>query len=257
MTNKRKKPITQIPGKLIHRANDEFGTMLVLDYPRYRVLSFDSVYEQSGFSLEKPYELVHEYTRIMMLALGFITPKHITLLGLGGGSLLRALHFYLDLCDFHIVELRQKVFDIAKDYFDIPTDNRVSFSINDAQLQLATTKTCSTDIIFSDIYDAADMSSIQVQKSFLTECERILSQQGWLVINYHKLPDKHSAFFETLNKLFPTLMICAGEFNSHVLFAGKAFATLADISQEKIRHMENILGKEISLRLPDIKQLST
>ena len=52
-------------------------------------------------------------------------------------------------------------------------------------------------------------------------------------------------------------MICAGEFNSHVLFAGKAFATLADISQEKIRHMENILGKEISLRLADIEQLKT
>ena len=60
MANKRKSPITQIPGKLIHRTSDEFGIMLVLDYPRYRVLSFDSVYEQSGFYLEKPYELVHE-----------------------------------------------------------------------------------------------------------------------------------------------------------------------------------------------------
>jgi spermidine synthase len=257
MANKRKSPITQIPGKLIHRTSDEFGIMLVLDYPRYRVLSFDSVYEQSGFYLEKPYELVHEYTRIMMLTLGFITPKHITLLGLGGGSLLRSLHFYLDGCDFHVVELRQKVFDIAKDYFDIPTDNRVRFSIADAQLQLAASKSGSTDIIFSDIYDAADMSSIQVQKTFLTECERALSQHGWLVINYHKLPDRHTAFFATLGELFPTLMICAGEFNSHVLFAGKAFATLADISQEKIRHMENILGKEISLRLADIEQLNT
>ena len=192
-----------------------------------------------------------------MLTLGFITPKHITLLGLGGGSLLRSLHFYLDRCDFHVVELRQKVFDIAKDYFDIPTDNRVSFSIADAQLQLAASNSGSTDIIFSDIYDAADMSSIQVQTSFLSECERVLNQQGWLVINYHKLPDRHSAFFATLSELFPTLMICAGEFNSHVLFAGKAFATLADISQEKIRHMENILGKEISLRLADIEQLKT
>ncbi len=257
MAYKRNSPITKIPAKLIHRTSDEYGIIMVLDYPRYRVLSFDSFYEQSGFYLEKPYELVHEYTRIMMLTLGFTTPKHITLLGLGGGSLLRSLHFYLDNCEFHVVELRQKVFDIAKNYFDIPTDSRVRFSIDDAQLQLSETNSCSTDIIFSDIYDAADMSSIQVQKMFLIECERTLTQQGWLVINYHKLPDRHSVFFETLNELFPTLMICAGEFNSHVLFACKSFVTLADISQEKIRHMENILGKEISLRLSDVEQLNT
>ncbi len=242
MTNKRKTPITQIPGKLIHRTSDEFGIMLVLDYPRYRVLSFDSVYEQSGFYLEKPYELVHEYTRIMMLTLGFITPKHITLLGLGGGSLLRSLHFYLDACEFHAVELRQQVFDIAKDYFDIPTDSRVNFSIDDAQLQLTTTKACSTDIIFSDIYDAADMSSIQVQKEFLVECERTLSKQGWLAINYHTLPNRHSDFFKTLRELFPSIIICAGEFNSHVLLASKNHRALTDISRNTIAHIETVLG---------------
>lgn len=242
MTNKRKAPATKSQGKLIHRASDEFGTILVLDYPRYRVLNFDSMYEQSGFYLEKPYELVHEYTRIMLLALGFITPKHVTILGLGGGSLLRSLHYYLDDCEFHAVELRQKVFEVARDYFDMPTDRRVSVTIADAQAQLIAKADCSTDIIFSDIYDAADMSSIQVQKEFLVESERTLSKQGWLVINYHTLPDRHSAFFKILQDLFPSIIICAGEFNSHVLFASKNHRTLADISRERITHLETVLG---------------
>jgi spermidine synthase len=242
MNNKRKTPVTKIPGKLIHRASDEFGTILVLDYPHYRVLSFDSMYEQSGFYLEKPYQLVHEYTRIMLLALGFITPRHITILGLGGGSLLRSLHYYLDDCEFHAIELRQKVFEIARDYFDIPTDKRVSVSIADAQTQLIAGEACSTDIIFSDIYDAADMSSIQAQKEFLVECERTLSKQGWLVINYHTLPDRHSVFFKTLRDIFPSIIICAGEFNSHVLFVGKNYRTLADIYTEKITHVESVIG---------------
>jgi spermidine synthase len=242
MANKAKLSLRQTPGKLIYRTSDEFGIILVLDYPRYRVLSFDSMYEQSGFYVEKPYELVHEYTRIMLLALGFITPKHITILGLGGGSLLRSLHYYLDDCEFHAVELRQQVFEIARDYFDTPTDDRIRVSIADAQTQLVANADCSTDIIFSDIYDAADMSSIQVQKEFLVECERTLSKQGWLVINYHTLPDRHSAFFKTLQDLFPSIIICAGEFNSHVLFASKSHRTLSDISNEKITHLETILG---------------
>jgi spermidine synthase len=255
MTNKRKTPTTKSQGKLIHRASDEFGTILVLDYPRYRVLSFDSMYEQSGFYLEKPYQLVHEYTRIMLLALGFITPKHITILGLGGGSILRSLHYYLDDCEFHAVELRQKVFEVARDYFDMPSDKRVKISIADAQTQLNASDECSTDIIFSDIYDAADMSSIQVQKEFLAECERILSKQGWLAINYHTLPDRHSAFFNTLQDLFPSIIICAGEFNSHVLFASKNHRTLADISHEKITHLENVLGGDFLALIDRLEHL--
>lgn len=215
------------------------------------------MYEQSGFYLEKPYELVHEYTRIMLLALGFITPKHITILGLGGGSLLRSLHYYLDNCEFHAIELRQQVYEVARDYFDTPTDKRVRVSIADAQAQLIANADCSTDVIFSDIYDAADMSSIQVKKEFLVECERTLTQQGWLVINYHTLPDRHSAFFKTLQDLFPSIIICAGEFNSHVLFASKNHRTLADISREKITHLENVLGGDFLTLIERLEYLST
>src|SRR5690554_5818012 len=114
-----------LDGTIVHSTSDSIGNILVVDYPTYRVLSFDSIYEQSGFYLEKPYALVHEYTRIMMLVLGFCEPRHITLLGLGGGSLLRSLHHYLSHCNFTVIELRKKVYEIAKEYFDIPDDKRV------------------------------------------------------------------------------------------------------------------------------------
>jgi hypothetical protein len=56
------------------------------------------------------------------------------------------------------------------------------------------------------------------------------------------LPDRHSAFFKILQDLFPSIIICAGEFNSHVLFASKIHRTLADISRERITHLETVLG---------------
>lgn len=174
-------------GKIVRSTSDTYGNILVVDYPRYRALSFDSVYEQSGFCLEKPYTLVHEYIRIMMLVLGFTEPSHTTLLGLGGGSLLRSLHHYLSHCDFHVVELRAKVYDIAREYFDIPSDERVWVSIDDAALQIQSSKNASTDIIFADLYDAYHMDPVQAQKQFALQCSRTLTKNGWLVMNFHRL----------------------------------------------------------------------
>lgn len=245
----------QVASRLIHHSSDDYGNILVLEYPQYRVLSFDSTYEQSGYCVERPFALVHEYTRIMMLALGFIAPQHITLLGLGGGSLLRSLHFYLKHCDFHVVELRQKVFAVAKNYFAIPTGKRVTFSIDDAIAQLRLGKKNTTDIIFSDIYDAADMSSIQLQKDFLLESERILSRRGWLVINFHKLPDKHSVFFAGLQELFPSILICPGEYDSHVLFAGKAYSPPSGNMEREAGNLEAMLGGEFKPLLLKLKPL--
>ena len=230
-------------GKIVHSTSDSYGNILVVDYPRYRTLSFDSIYEQSGFYLEKPYALVHEYTRIMMLVLGFVEPRHTTLLGLGGGSLLRSLHHYLSHCDFHVVELRPKVYEIARDYFDIPDDERVWVSIEDAELQIKSSEDASTDIIFADMYDAYHMSPMQGQKQFVKECWRTLSKSGWLVINYHRLPDPNSPFFNCIADYFSTIMVCSGEYGNHILFACKSPSVHCEGAPVKLKRMEKILNE--------------
>lgn len=243
-------------GKIVHSTSDTYGNILVVDYPRYRVLSFDSIYEQSGFYLEKPYALVHEYTRIMMLVLGFVEPRHATLLGLGGGSLLRSLHHYLSHCEFHVVELRAKVYDIALEYFDIPDDERVRVFIEDAKLQIQSAESASTDIIFADLYDAYHMSLVQTQKQFVQECSRTLSKNGWLVINFHRLPDTSSAFFKVLTEYFPTLMLCSGKLGNHILFACKAPIVDYASASLKLKKMEKILNENFMPLFHRLKPLS-
>lgn len=230
-------------GKIVHSTSDTYGNILVVDYPRYRALSFDSVYEQSGFYLEKPYAVVHEYIRIMMLVLGFLEPRHTTLLGLGGGSLLRSLHHYLSHCDFHVVELRSKVYDIAREYFDIPNDERILVSIEDAGAKIRSINNASTDIIFADLYDAYQMSPVQVQQQFVQQCCRTLTNNGWLVINFHRLPEPHSAFFMALTEHFSTLLVCSGERGNHILFAGKSTSVDYDGAPDKLKKMEKFLNE--------------
>lgn len=235
-------PRRKIPGEIIHSSNDEFGNILVIEYPRYRALSFDSVYEQSAYDILRPYALVHEYTRIMMLVVGLTNPQHVTLLGLGGGSLLRSLHHCLSQCRFHVVELRPRVHEIAKRYFDIPDDERVRVSIGDASDALEGMSNAGTDVIFADVYDAHRMHSLQQQQRFVDECWRSLTPDGWLVINYHRLPDLDSAFFAQLNQRFGKLMVCSGKISNHILFAGKSGDVDIAAAPGKLRMMEERLN---------------
>jgi len=243
-------------GTIVHSTSDSLGNILVVDFPRYRVLSFDSIYEQSGYYLEKPYALVHEYTRIMMLALGFIKPTHITLLGLGGGSLLRSLHHCLSDCEFHVVELRPKVYEVAKYYFDIPDDERVQISIEDAALHIKASKDASTDIIFADMYDAYHMSPIQGQQLFIKNCWRTLSEKGWLVINYHRLPDVSTPLFKCLLAHFRTIMLCTGEYGNHIILACKSHVIDYEQAPIQLKIIEGILGESLSPLLHRITHLA-
>lgn len=211
-----------INGSVVINTSDQLGTILVIDYPAVRVLSFDSGYEQSGYSMEKPYAVVHEYIRGMMLAVGFITPTHATILGLGGGSLLRSLHFFLPQCHFEVVELRPKVYELAKYYFDIPIDERVNVTIADAKSHLKKMADTSTNIIFSDLFDAYTMSPIQAQKEFVEECWRVLSKEGWLIINYHQLPHTDSIFFNALVAHFCKIFVFPVSIGNYILYACKS-----------------------------------
>jgi spermidine synthase len=213
-----------VRGEIVHSTSDHLGTILVKDYRGYRALTFDSDYAQSGYSLTKPYAVFHEYIRIMLLVLGFATPKHATLLGLGGGSLLRSLHHHLHACQFQVVELRAKVLDVAQCYFELPNDARVKYAIADANYFLNLAPSASSDVIFSDLFDAYFMSPLQVKPVFIEHCHRVLKPTGWLVINFHHLPLVRSVFFKTLNEYFPRVLVFSGVLDNHIVFACNSMA---------------------------------
>ncbi|MBN7796405.1 spermidine synthase [Parahaliea mediterranea] len=216
-TNRHCPPV-HYGGKIIHTAGDEYGDILVVDDGNQRILSFDSSFEQSCMQRSRPCQLVHQYTQFMALATALVEPVHVTLLGLGGGSLLRTLHHVEPQCHFHIVELRPLVVDIAREYFQLPDDQRTRFTLGDAFEEIAAIESNSSEIIFSDMYDACQMAPGQVQQTFLEQCRRVLREDGWLVINFLGRQGERRAFLQTLGAVFPTVLVGASSENS-VLFA--------------------------------------
>ena len=208
------------------RLSDDEGTLVISQDDEYRVMRFGTNYNQSAMKLENPHALVFEYTQAMLIALAFGTPRHVTMLGLGGGSLLRSLHHHFDAMHFRVIELRQHVLAAAKEYFMVPEGNRVDYLIGDGIQVIAETTSNSTGLILSDMFNAQGPEHFQESTDFLLEAYRVLTADGWLVINCHDLPPVTSVFMLQALRLFKDVFWVALNSGNYVLLMGKANLTI-------------------------------
>src|SRR5690606_27365554 len=138
---------------------------------------------QSALDLNDPGTPVFHYIQAMLLSLLYEpSPKHVTLLGLGGGSLVHSLRRYDPALEIAVVELRQQVHSVARQYFALPDDPLVQIHIDDANLYMQQNRQIS-DLILTDIYSDDGMNEIQLSIPFLEHCFRSLSDSGILVFN--------------------------------------------------------------------------
>lgn len=208
-------------GEIIHHCRDKLGSILVIDYRKHRVLTFNSVFEQSKIDRRYPQVPVHEYSRAMLLPAAFNTPRHVTILGLGGGVMASAFLHLFPECTVHAVELRQVVLDVAREYFGLPNSERLKVTIADARNALNDAPGASTDLILADLYSADRMSPAQAQRQFVESCSRALRPGGWLVLNYHRTPDPDGVYFRQLKKHFSVLLAFKSKTDNTVVYASK------------------------------------
>ena len=229
-------------GEVIHHTRDRLGSILVIDYRKHRVLTFNSAFEQSKIDRRRPWLPVHEYSRAMMLPAAFAHPRHVTILGLGGGVMASAFYHLYPECQIHVVELRQAVLDVSREFFALPDSPRLQVTIADARQTLSELPDASTDIIQSDLYTADRMSQAQSQRLFIDECSRVLGPEGWLTLNYHQPPNPDSPWFRRIKRHFPALLTFRSKSNNTVLYASKK--PLGDLNSR------DPLFTELEQRLP-------
>lgn len=208
-------------GEIVHHTRDAIGSILVVDYRKHRVMTFNSIFEQSKIDRRYPHLPVHEYNRAMMLPAAFMTPQHVTVLGLGGGVMVTGFHHLLPECHIHAVELRQSVVDVAREYFSLPDSARVRVTVADAREALENMPSASTDFLLSDLYSHDRMSPTQAQKQFVDDCSRVLTDAGWLVLNYHRTPDPEGPYFQQLRQHFSVVLLLRTRSNNTVIYASK------------------------------------
>lgn len=236
-----------IPGIEIYRCFDDLGPIRVFEEGSFRYLAFSEDSQQSAIDLSRPSDLVFEYTQAMMLALLYLpSPKRITILGLGAGSLFHAFRQYDSELQIDVAELRPQVIKVAQDWFNLPLDDdRLNIFPVDAQEYMSDFNGV-TDIILADLYDDNGMLDLQLNTSFIQDCFDALSPDGLLVLNlWDQGKGSHPKAKQALSKHFDEHCLgCSIDGDNFVVFAFKS-----GIPQINDRHLQPLI-KKLSKRLP-------
>ncbi|MGB5598345.1 MAG: fused MFS/spermidine synthase [Thiothrix litoralis] len=167
----------------LHHSEDEFGSITVMDDGECRFLSFAPNDEQSRCLKATPHVLQYEYTQAMLLVLLFCQPKRVLILGLGGGSLVTALHRHIPGIHITAVELRATVIELAHRYFQMPRSKRLQIIQQDADEFLNSHELRKVDVVFADLYHGDGVDQVQLRTDFIARCADALKEDGWLVLN--------------------------------------------------------------------------
>jgi spermidine synthase len=188
-----------------------------------RRMHFTNDATQSAMLLADPDALIAQYMRKMMAFLLFCpSPKHVVMIGLGGGSLPKFCHRHLPRSRITVVEINEDVIAL-RDEFCVPKDDERFRVVHDDGARFIERLDETMDVLLVDAFDADGIALSLAQSDFYFSASRQLSENGVLVMNFwgpceryvDNLSQVRAAFGDTL-----LLVPVSGEANV-LLFAFK------------------------------------
>ncbi len=163
---------------------------------------FDSLYErrmhftnqatQSAMLLADPDALIAQYTRKMMAFLLFNPkPKHIVMIGLGGGSLAKFCYRHLPRSRITVVEISEDVIALREE-FCIPKDDERFRVVHDDGARYVEQLSEPMDVLLIDAFDAEGIALSLAKSDFYASAARQLTENGMLVMNFWGPCDRYT-----------------------------------------------------------------
>ncbi len=148
-----------------------------------RSLYFTRVLTQSGMRVSDPMALEFAYTQMMMSFLLFVhQPKHILMLGLGGGSLAKYCYRHLPASRITAIEIDPGILAFRDQFMLPPDDARLQILVGDAADYLRRIEP-DADVIMIDAFDRDGFSTSVCTREFYLDVRDALTQQGVMVAN--------------------------------------------------------------------------
>jgi spermidine synthase len=189
-----------------------------------RTLAFLPGEVQSEMRLARPAELMLAYSRAMMCFALFVPrPRHILMVGLGGGSLAKFCHRHFPHARITVVELRADVIALREQFCVPPDDARFTVVHADAATYLAGAAD-SVDVLVVDGFDHAGLPPALGSSRFYADCRRALRHGGVLVANIFSYDPLYPAMLGRLQLMFGGRVCWLDQVagNNRILFAVKA-----------------------------------
>jgi spermidine synthase len=186
-------------------------------------LHFSNHQEQSKMLLSQPNELAVDYTRTMM---GFLllkqNPRHILMIGLGGGSLAKFCHQHLPDTELTVIEINPLVIALRGE-FQVPEDGERFHVIEADGANFMRETDQLFDVVLVDGFDQQGQPAQLCSQHFYEDCSRVLEAPGVLVVNLHDDHAFYEVFIDRINRSFDSNLaeVSANDEGNVIIFAGK------------------------------------
>jgi spermidine synthase len=169
---------------LIHQLREGiYPHPFVIDDGKTRRLHFSLKLVQSEMRVSAPDELALAYTRAMM---GFLLfnphPKHVVIVGLGGGSLTKYCYRKLARCRVSAVEVSAGVI-ACRDWFMLPPDDERLRIVHADAADYFAAPADTADAILLDAYDEEGVAPQLCSLAFYENVRSHLKPHGILAVN--------------------------------------------------------------------------
>ena len=202
------------------------STISVSEQQGVRYLHFGSALVQGAMRIARPYALELEYTRDMMLPLMLRGsprwPASVLQIGLGSGSITKFLHKHRPDARLLVVELREDVLSVARQYFKLPEESlKLRIEIADGFDYLARQRK-PFDWIIVDGFDGEGHAGALDSAPFYHNARAHLTANGMLSVNLVGPRSKQKAARDRIAEAFEDRMMATervGDANSIVIAA--------------------------------------
>lgn len=178
---------------------------------------------QSRMLPQRPADLDLDYTRTMM---GFLlfqpAPRHIGMVGLGGGSLAKFCHQQLRRSRMTVLEINPHVIALRHE-FQVPEDDaRFQVIATDGAVYLQQ-QAPAFDVLLVDGFDHQGQPPALCSQSFYDDCFAALAHDGVLVVNLHADHPDHALLVGRISRSFDAnvVEVMAEEKSNCIVFASR------------------------------------
>jgi spermidine synthase len=179
----------QAQTRLLHSQRSLYREVLVYETDAERCMCFTRqcrVGRQSCIDMRRPDRMVMNYPQMMLGSLYLNpAPRSVLIIGLGGGTIPRALAQIVPGVHIDVVEIDPAVVAVAKKYFLFAESERVRVFEADGRVfvKRALREQRRYDVIMLDAFDHEYIPEHLLTREFLTEIKTLLAPGGVLAAN--------------------------------------------------------------------------
>jgi spermidine synthase len=205
------------------RREDPAARPYVIDFGDRRNLFFTDKSVQSSMKISDPADLVTPYTRKMMAFLLLNErPRHIVMIGLGGGSLAKFCYRHLPETRITVVEINAHVIAL-RNQFCVPADDERFQIVHGDGVAFLRANRASIDVLLVDAFDADGVAPALSESDFYDNAARCLLPHGVFVMNFSGDDTRYEPNFRQIHAAFGrrVMLVPVADDTNLLVFASK------------------------------------